>query len=59
MGCLRRQLHNHPDEDYANGLLENIMKMRADLLYFLIAKETGYEIHDDPTLRSDSYCLIS
>ena len=59
MGCLRRQLHSRPDKDYACDLLENIMKMRADLLNFLISKEKAYKIHDDPTLRSDSYCPLS
>ncbi|CAF3673014.1 unnamed protein product [Rotaria socialis] len=62
MGCLRRQLYERPDEAYAADLLENIIKMRARLLNFLIARENVYKIHDDPILRSDksdSYCSIS
>jgi GTPase Era involved in 16S rRNA processing len=59
MGCLRRQLHDRPDEDYAADLLENIIKMRGRLLNYLIRKETVYKIHDDPILRSDSRCSIS
>ncbi|CAF3521283.1 unnamed protein product [Rotaria socialis] len=50
MGCLRRQLYERPDEAYAADLLENIIKMRARLLNFLIARENVYKIHDDPLL---------